>query len=225
MRTCVTVASSFCNVAESDSSSGNGGCTSAWCGVHSSCMTHHQQQQQQQHDTAGCHVTFVGGLRRRWQQQKFIQLGGRARSFSATSRQRSVHVRGWRDATGKNTYTTFIAVVQCSPLQRITLECTCDVAAPGSGCHLGTLCVKSTFNFPPLPRNATLSEEEILWAIYSISDNNSYLLFNRCVTCYCHIISCRVKDTLFVCYRHQRHPALAVIHHVPHTSASCLSIL
>lgn len=28
-------------------------------------------------------------------------------------------------------------------------------------------------------RNANLSEEAILWAIYSISDNNSYLLFNR----------------------------------------------
>jgi hypothetical protein len=28
-------------------------------------------------------------------------------------------------------------------------------------------------------RNAQLSEEAILWAIYSISDNNSYLLFNR----------------------------------------------
>lgn len=30
-------------------------------------------------------------------------------------------------------------------------------------------------------RNAQLSEEAILWSIYSISDNNSYLLFNRCV--------------------------------------------
>eukprot|EP00878_Enallax_costatus_P007578 GHUV01007935.1.p1 GENE.GHUV01007935.1~~GHUV01007935.1.p1 ORF type:complete len:658 (+),score=224.07 GHUV01007935.1:58-2031(+) len=28
-------------------------------------------------------------------------------------------------------------------------------------------------------RHSQLSEEEILWAIYSISDNNSYLLFNR----------------------------------------------
>eukprot|EP00775_Hariotina_reticulata_P012285 gene12285-12421_t len=28
-------------------------------------------------------------------------------------------------------------------------------------------------------RHATLTEDEILWAIYSISDNNSYLLFNR----------------------------------------------
>jgi len=28
-------------------------------------------------------------------------------------------------------------------------------------------------------RNGQLSEEAILWAIYSISDNNSYLLFNR----------------------------------------------
>lgn len=30
-------------------------------------------------------------------------------------------------------------------------------------------------------RNGQLSEEAILWSIYSISDNNSYLLFNRCV--------------------------------------------
>jgi hypothetical protein len=29
-------------------------------------------------------------------------------------------------------------------------------------------------------RHAGLTEEEILWAIYSTSDNNSYLLFNRC---------------------------------------------
>lgn len=28
-------------------------------------------------------------------------------------------------------------------------------------------------------RNAQLTEEAILWSIYSISDNNSYLLFNR----------------------------------------------
>jgi hypothetical protein len=31
----------------------------------------------------------------------------------------------------------------------------------------------------PRPRTASLSDEDILWALYSIADNNSYLLFNR----------------------------------------------
>ena len=35
-------------------------------------------------------------------------------------------------------------------------------------------------------RNGQLSEEAILWCIYSISDNNSYLLFNRCAPAHYH---------------------------------------